>query len=77
MLERLAEHDFYLLWVFRYNQIAIAPKDQEKITFTCPYGTFLYRRMPFAIFDDMVEKFIEIFIGDFFFGSSFDICLLT
>ncbi|XP_071923102.1 uncharacterized protein [Coffea arabica] len=31
-----------------YNQIAIAPEDQEKTTFTCPYGTFAFRRMPFG-----------------------------
>ncbi|XP_075497902.1 uncharacterized protein LOC142535434 [Primulina tabacum] len=30
-----------------YNQIVIAPEDQEKTTFTCPYGTFAFRRMPF------------------------------
>ncbi|KAH9649078.1 hypothetical protein KPL70_025843 [Citrus sinensis] len=30
-----------------YNQIAIAPEDQEKTTFTCPYGTFAFRMMPF------------------------------
>ncbi|GJR60168.1 reverse transcriptase domain-containing protein [Tanacetum coccineum] len=27
-----------------YFQIPIDPKDQEKTTFTCPYGTFAYRR---------------------------------
>ncbi|XP_022852096.1 uncharacterized protein LOC111373765 [Olea europaea var. sylvestris] len=57
-----------------YNQIPIAPEDQEKTIFTCSYGTFVYRRMPFglsdaptsfrrymmAIFSDMVEKCIEI-----------------
>ncbi|XP_071928164.1 uncharacterized protein [Coffea arabica] len=32
-----------------YNQIAIAPEDQEKTTFTCPYGTFAFRRMPFGL----------------------------
>ncbi|XP_073158941.1 uncharacterized protein [Henckelia pumila] len=32
-----------------YNQIAIAPEDQDKTTFTCPYGTFSYRRMPFGL----------------------------
>ncbi|KAI5313264.1 hypothetical protein L3X38_042438 [Prunus dulcis] len=56
-----------------YNQIAIALEDQEKTTFTCPFGTFAYRRMPFglcnapttfqrcmlAIFSDMIERFIE------------------
>ncbi|KAL5577624.1 hypothetical protein UlMin_019323 [Ulmus minor] len=59
-------------------------------TFTCPYGTFAYRRMPFglcnapatfqrcmlSIFSDMVEKYIEVFMDDFsVFGSSFDNCL--
>ncbi|KAJ9552558.1 hypothetical protein OSB04_016603, partial [Centaurea solstitialis] len=74
----------------RYNQIAIAPGDQEKTTFTCPYGTFAFRRMPFglcnapatfqrcmmSIFSDMLEKSIEIFMDEFsVYGSSFDDCL--
>ncbi|KAL0278073.1 UNVERIFIED_CONTAM: Retrovirus-related Pol polyprotein from transposon.6, partial [Sesamum radiatum] len=29
--------------------VAIAPEDQEKTTFTCPYGTFAFRRMPFGL----------------------------
>ncbi|KAM1067721.1 hypothetical protein ACFX2J_022675 [Malus domestica] len=33
----------------RYNQIAIAHEDQEMTTFTCPFGTFAYRRMPFGL----------------------------
>ena len=51
MLERLAGHDFYyfLDGYSGYNQIAIAPEDQEKTTFTCPYGTFAFRRMPFGL----------------------------
>lgn len=92
MLERLAGYSHYcfLDGYSGYNQIAIAPEDQEKTTFTCPYGTFAYRRMPFglcnapatfqrcmmAIFSDMVEKCIEIFMDDFsVFGTSFDKCL--
>jgi hypothetical protein len=92
MLERLAGHSHYcfLDGYSGYNQIAIAPEDQEKTTFTCPYGTFAFRRMPFglcnapatfqrcmmAIFSDMVEKYIEIFMDDFsVFGDSFDDCL--
>nr|GEU94439.1 hypothetical protein [Tanacetum cinerariifolium] len=33
----------------RYLQIPIDPQDQEKTTFTCPYGTFAYQRMPFGM----------------------------
>nr|GEW07982.1 reverse transcriptase domain-containing protein [Tanacetum cinerariifolium] len=66
--------------------ILIDPQDQEKTTFTCPYGTFAYRRMPFglcnapgtfqrcmmAIFHDMIEKMIEVFMDNFsVFGDSF------
>ena len=73
-----------------YNQIAIAPEDQEKTTFTCLYGTFAYRRMPFglcnapvtfqrcmmAIFSDLVEEIIDVFMDDFsVYGSSFERCL--
>ena len=92
MLDRLAGHKYYcfLDGYSGYNQIAIAPEDQEKTTFTCPYGTFAFRRMPFglcnapctfqrcmmAIFSDMVEKTIEIFMDDFsVLGNSFDKCL--
>ncbi|CAN6700779.1 unnamed protein product [Malus baccata var. baccata] len=92
MLERLAGHSFYcfLDGYSSYNQIVIAPYDQEKTTFTCPFGTFAYRRMPFglcnapatsqrcmvSIFYDYVERIIEIFMDDFsVFGSSFDNCL--
>ncbi|GKA53273.1 reverse transcriptase domain-containing protein, partial [Tanacetum coccineum] len=73
-----------------YFQIPIDPKDQEKTTFTCPYGTFAYRRMPFglcnapgtfqrymmAIFYGMIEKTMEVFMDDFLvFGKSFSTCL--
>nr|GEW98941.1 reverse transcriptase domain-containing protein [Tanacetum cinerariifolium] len=88
MLERLAGNEYYcfLDGVFGYLQITIDPKEQEKITFTCPYGTFAYRRMPFglrnapgtfqrcmmAIFYDMIEKTMEVFMNDFsVFGNSF------
>ncbi|XP_070669151.1 uncharacterized protein [Malus domestica] len=51
MLERLAGHSHYcfLDGYSGYNQIAVAPEDQEKTTFTCPFGTFAYRRMPFGL----------------------------
>ncbi|GJR07440.1 reverse transcriptase domain-containing protein [Tanacetum coccineum] len=92
MLERLAGNEFYcfLDGFSGYFQIPIDPKDQEKTTFTCPYGTFAYRRMPFglcnapgtfqrcmmAIFHDMIEKTMEVFMDDFsVFGDSFSSCL--
>ncbi|CAL8988225.1 unnamed protein product, partial [Prunus brigantina] len=51
MLERLAGHTYYcfLDGYSGYNQIVIAPEDQEKTTFTCSFGTFAYRRMPFGL----------------------------
>ncbi|GJU18314.1 reverse transcriptase domain-containing protein [Tanacetum coccineum] len=92
MIERLAGNEFYcfLDGFSGYFQIPIDPQDQEKTTFTCPYGTFAYRRMPFglcnapgtfqrcmmAIFHDMIEKTMEVFMDDFsVFGDSFDSCL--
>jgi hypothetical protein len=32
-----------------YNQINIAPEDQHKTTFICPWGTFTYRKLPFGL----------------------------
>nr|GEX94397.1 reverse transcriptase domain-containing protein [Tanacetum cinerariifolium] len=92
MLERLAGNEFYcfLDGFSRYFQILIDPQDQEKTTFTCPYGTFAYRRMPFgfcnahgtfqrcmiAIFHDMIKKTMEVFMDDFsVFGDTFSSCL--
>ena len=51
MLDRLAGHPHlcFLDGYSRYNQIAIAPEDQEKTTFTCLFGTFAFRRMPFGL----------------------------
>jgi len=51
MLERPGDHAYYcfLDGFSGYNQIVIAPEHQEKTTFTCPYGTFAYRKMPFGL----------------------------
>ncbi|XP_042415435.1 uncharacterized protein LOC122004648 [Zingiber officinale] len=51
MLERLASKSRYcfLDGYTGYFQICIDPEDQEKTTFTCPFGTFAYRRMPFGL----------------------------
>nr|GEU94822.1 reverse transcriptase domain-containing protein [Tanacetum cinerariifolium] len=92
MLKRLAGNEYYcfLDGFSGYFQIPIHPKDQEKTTFTCPYGTFAYRRIHFglcnapgtfqmcmmAIFHDMIQKTMEVFIDDFsVFGNSFETCL--
>ena len=92
MLDRLVGHEYkcFLDGYSSYNQIAIALEDQEKMTFTCPYGTFAFRRMSFGlcnapgtfqhcmmtIFSYMVEKTIEVFMDDFsVLGNSFDNCL--
>ena len=50
-LDRLPGYEYYCLLdgYSGYNQITIAPEDQEKTTFTCPYGTFAFRRMPFEL----------------------------
>ncbi|CAA7054032.1 unnamed protein product [Microthlaspi erraticum] len=92
MLERLANHPYYcfLDGYSGFFQIPIHPDDQEKTTFTCPYGTFAYRRMPFglcnapatfqrcmmSIFTDYIEDIMEVFMDDFsVYGTSFDVCL--
>ncbi|GJU05323.1 reverse transcriptase domain-containing protein [Tanacetum coccineum] len=91
MLERLAGNEYYcfLDGFSGYFQILIDLQDQEKTTFTCPYGTFSYRRMPFglcnapgtfqrcmmAIFHDMIEETMEVFMDDFLvFEDSFSSC---
>jgi hypothetical protein len=32
-----------------YNQVLVHPDDQEKTTFTTPWGTFMYVKMPFGL----------------------------
>ena len=50
MLDRVARHEFYcfLNGFSGYNQIEIALEDQKKTTFTCPFSTFAFRKMPFG-----------------------------
>ena len=92
MLDRLAGHPYFcfLDGYSGYNQISIVFEDHDKTTFTCPYGTFGFRRMPFglcnapvtfqrcmmSIFLDLVEKAMKILKDDFLvYGSSFEHCL--
>ena len=91
-LDKLAGHSHFcfLDGYSGYNQISITPEDQENTTFTCPYGTFAFRRMSFGLcnapdtfqrcimsmFSDLVEEVMEIFMDDFLvYGSSFENCL--
>ncbi|RVW62091.1 Retrovirus-related Pol polyprotein from transposon 17.6 [Vitis vinifera] len=75
-----------------YFQIEIDLADQEKTTFTCPFGTYAYRRMPFglcnapatfqrcmlSIFSDMVERIMEVFMDDItVYGGTFEECLVN
>ena len=92
MLDRLAGKGWYyfLDGYLGYIQISIAPEDQEKTTFTCPYGTFAFKRMSFGlcnapitfqrcmmlILSDMVEDTIDVLMDDFsVVGEFFERCL--
>ena len=92
IIEKLSgqKYYFFLAGYSGYNQITIHPDDQHKTTFTCPYGTFAFRRMPFglcnapatfqrcmmSIFTDMVGESLEVFMDDFsIFGPTYENCL--
>uniref|UniRef100_A0A1S4ALB9 Reverse transcriptase domain-containing protein n=1 Tax=Nicotiana tabacum TaxID=4097 RepID=A0A1S4ALB9_TOBAC len=94
MLDRLAgrSHFCFLDGYSGYNQISVALEDREKTSFTWPYGIYAFRRMPFglcnapaifqrcmtAIFIDMVEDIMEVFMHDFsVVGNLFDECLIN
>ena len=92
ILDKLSGQGFYCFidGYSGYNQLAIHPNDQEKMTFIGPFGTYAFQRMPFgrcnalanfqscmmAIFSDFIGESMEVFMDDFsIFGSSFDACL--
>jgi hypothetical protein len=92
MLEQLANHSFFsfLDGHLGYHQILIHPDDQSKTTFTCPHGTYAYRRMSFelcnapasfqrcmmSIFSDMIEEIMEVFMDNFsVYEKTFNDCL--
>jgi hypothetical protein len=89
MLEQLAKHSFFCFidGYSGYHQISIHPDDQSNTTFTCPYGTYAYRRMSFglcnapasfqrcmmSIFSYMIEEIMKVFIDDFsIYGKTFN-----
>ncbi|GJW76748.1 reverse transcriptase domain-containing protein [Tanacetum coccineum] len=91
MLKRLAGNEFFCFLdeFSEYFHIPIEPANQEKTTFTYPYGTYAYNRMHFglcnapatfkrcmvAIFQDVLETSMEVYMDDFsVFGNSFDYC---
>ncbi|RDX95084.1 hypothetical protein CR513_22432, partial [Mucuna pruriens] len=92
VLEKLTEksHYCFLDGYSGYMQIHIVLEDQHKTTFTYPFGTFAYTRMPFElcnapstfqrcmliIFSDLLEDCMEVFMDDFtVYSDTFDACL--
>nr|XP_033511568.1 uncharacterized protein LOC117276326 [Nicotiana tomentosiformis] len=90
MLDRLdgRSHFCFLDGYLGYNKISIAPEDREKTSFTCPYGVYalrsfglyngptIFQRCMMAIFTDMVEDIMEVFMDDFsVVEDSFNYCL--
>ena len=94
LLERISGHPYYcfLDGYSGYFQIEILVEDLEKTTFTCPFETYSYRRMPFSlynapatfqrcmlsIFSDLVERIMEVYMDDItVYGGSFEECLIN
>jgi hypothetical protein len=89
MLKSLANHAYFcfLDGYSGFMQIPIHPNDQHKTMFTCPYGTFAYRRIPIGlcnapaplhdgVFSELIEEIVEMFMDDFsVYGRTFVDCL--
>ena len=88
MLDTLSNKQyFYFLDEYSgYNQILIAPEDQDKTTFTCAWGTYAYIFFPFGlcnapatfqrvvlgIFVDLIHDCVEVYMDDFTsYGNTF------
>ena len=91
LLERISKHPFYC-FLDGYFQIEISGEDQGKTTFTCPFRTYAYKRMPFglcnapatfqrcmlSIFSDLVEPLMEVYMDDItVYGGSFEECFIN
>ena len=94
LLERISGQPFYcfLDGYSGYLKIEIVVEDPEKTTFTCPFDTYAYRRMPFglcnapdtfqrymlSIFSDLVERIMEVYMDDItVYGGSFEECVIN
>ena len=92
IIDRITSNSYYCILDANsgFSQIQIHPEDQEKTTFTCPYGTYAYRRMPFGlcnasatfqkcmmnIFGNFVEDIVDVLFKNFIsYGTTFDHCL--
>jgi hypothetical protein len=52
---------------YGYNQIFVLPEDRENISFTTPWGTFMYAKMPFGLMNARAtfQRAMDItFIGE-------------
>jgi len=50
-----------------YNQVAVHPYDEKKNTFTMPWGTFMYARIPFGLINvgENFQREMDIeFVGE-------------
>ena len=70
-----------------YNQVVVHPYDQEKTTFTTPWGTFMYAKMPFGLmnvgatfqramdiaFSEEKDKYVVIYLDDITMFSKIDL----
>ena len=92
ILDRLAGSNYFCFLdrYSGYNHIAIHPNDQVKTKFTCPFGTFAFRCMPFGlcnapatfqrymttIFSDFLGDSLEVFVDDLsVYGNDFETCI--
>ena len=88
MLDTLSRKQYFsfLNGYSGYNQILITPEDEDKTTFTCPWGTYAYKIFPFVLcnapttfqravlgsFADLIHDYVEVYMDDFIsYGNTF------